>query len=268
MAQDLNAIIQELDASYNPSRQSINDRINSLQGAEQADMQGLQGTQTQAFGDIVNNAQERGVAFGGVPLGEQAKYTSTQFLPAVAKLKSNYVQARGGLSDALNSLNLDQNKTALSIREAQQGRDFQAQQAELQRQAEARARSAADSSSNALSSLLSGGGGTAKNDPYAALGNQKQQATNAMVGLLNTNNPATIQNTIKAIEASAAKGNVYDKYKLELLNNYKQTSYGDIISKALSYKPGVISLPTPGKSNVTITFPGSNVNQHPNIAVR
>ena len=230
MAQSLDQIIGELDASYNPSRQTINDRINGLQAAEDADLAALKGEQQNAFDDITNNAISRGVFYGGAPIAEQQRYTSRNFLPAVAKVKQQTIASRSGLVDALNNLNTDQRKTAMSIRETQLDRDFQAEQAAAARRAEA-------ASSNALSSLFSGAG-KQQTDPFAQLGDQKQQAFNAMEQLLRTNNPATIKKTFDAITASANKGNMYDKYKLELLKNYQQnSSYGNLIKQAMNYRP-------------------------------
>jgi hypothetical protein len=164
MAQDLNAIISELDAAYNPSRQTINDRINGLQGAESADIAGLEGQKVQAFDDITNGARSKGMGFSGIPIQEQAKYSASSFLPAVAKVKQSYNEGRNSLVDALNNMNIDQRKTAMSIRETQQNRDFEAQQAALARQAQERASAAANASSGAMEKLF----------------NQQQQQTNGL----------------------------------------------------------------------------------------
>lgn len=168
MAQDLTSIIQELDAAYNPSRQTINDRINGLQGAQDADVAGLQATQTQAFDDITAGARSRGIGFSGIPLQEQAKYTASSFLPAVAKVKQSYNDGRNSLVDTLNNMNIDQRKTAMSIRETQQNRDFEAEQARLAREAQTRAAAAANASSGALSSLFNGAGGAQQGSKFPA----------------------------------------------------------------------------------------------------
>jgi hypothetical protein len=233
MAQDLNAIISELDAAYNPSRQTINDRINGLQGAQDSDIAGLQAQQTQAFDDITNGARSKGMGFSGIPIQEQAKYTASSFLPAVAKVKQSYSDGRNSLVDALNNMNIDQRKTAMSIRETQQNRDFEAQQAQLQRDAAARAASA---SSGALGSILGGGAPTpqggqpAQADPYAKV--DKNNANVTVKRMLSTNDPARIAKEINAISASAAYGNMMDRYKLDLLQSLQQNSqYGSLLAK-------------------------------------
>jgi hypothetical protein len=221
MAQDLNAIISELDAAYNPSRQTINDRINGLQGAESADIAGLEGQKVQAFDDITNGARSKGMGFSGIPIQEQAKYTASSFLPAVAKVKQSYNDGRNSLVDALNNMNIDQRKTAMSIRETQQNRDFESQQAALTRQAQERASSAANASSGALNSLFSGGGAAALQtqqkaaaDPNGAV---KQKAASEVVNVLKNNNVGQLTRYWAAISQSAKNGNPTDALKVQAI---------------------------------------------------
>lgn len=233
MAQSLDQIIAELDASYNPSRQSINDRINGLQPAQDADLAGLEVQKQNAFGDITNGARARGMGFSGIPLAEQGKYVGGTFLPAVAKVKQSYQEGRNSLVDALNNMNIDQRKTAMSIRETQQDRDFQAEQARLAREASERAARAA-AGGGSLASLLGGGGGSAPTsggqaqaavpkptDRTLSGGKSQQDAYNQVQALLKTNG-ATIRNTLNAIQSSARKGNTYDQAKLQIINSLPQ----------------------------------------------
>jgi hypothetical protein len=232
MAQDLSSIISELDAAYNPSRQVINDRINGLQGAQDSDIAGLEGQKVQAFDDITNGARSKGMGFSGIPIQEQAKYTASSFLPAVAKVKQSYNEGRNSLVDALNNMNIDQRKTAMSIRETQQNRDYQAEQDRLTREAATRAAAA---SSASLGSILGGGvtpqgGQPAQVDPYAKV--DKNNANVTVKRMLSTNDPAKIAKEINAISASASYGNMMDRYKLELLQSLQQNSqYGSLLSK-------------------------------------
>jgi hypothetical protein len=223
MAQDLTQIISELDAAYNPSRQTINDRINGLQGAQDADLAGLEVQKNNAFDDILSNARQRGVGAGGIPMQDQAKYVGGSFLPAVAKVKQSYSEGRNSLVDALNNMNIDQRKTAMSIRETQQNRDFEAEQARLQREAQDRAAAA---SGAALGGLMSGGGGTPAGGgqlPRAntlAGGRTPQQADSDVRQLINSNNAGRLVSEIGAIQKSAQYGNTYDQAKLQLLQKY------------------------------------------------
>lgn len=104
---------------------------------------------------------------------------------------------------------------------AEQKREFDAQQEATA--AQLRANQAAISSAG---SYNLGGGSSASADP------QQVQAQNALTSLFKTNNVNTIANTIKAITDSANRGNTYDKLKLQLLGNYTNTSYGNLLSQA------------------------------------
>lgn len=250
LAQALTDILQELDAGYAPSRQLIQQQIDALPAQEQAQEQGLQGQQTQAFNDITNGARDKGIGFSGIPLSEQAKYTAGTFLPAVANLKTSVNNQKTSLLGSLNDSSQDQLKTALGLQSTQQAQDFQQQQAD-------RAAAAAAASNNSLASLFGGGqSAPAAADPYAAV--DKQGAANAIVNLLKTNNVGTLANTISAIKASANNGNLYDKYKLELLGQYGTASpYAPLISKAMTFKPAVANAPIPvlaSPSQARITF--------------
>jgi hypothetical protein len=125
---------------------------------------------------------------------------------------------------------MDQHKTALGLQQQQQDRDFQREQAAAAQAAAARAASA---QSDAFSGLLSGAGQTQQAtapDAYAKV--NKNQANSAVKQLLSTNNPQIIAQTINAISSSAAKGNAYDKYKLELLQSLQgNSSYGSLLNK-------------------------------------
>jgi len=149
MARGLDEILRELDASYNPQKQSINERIAALPAQADAEIEGLKGQQTQAFDDILSGARSRGLGFSGIPLGEQAKYTSSQFLPAVARVRTSQNENQRSLSDALNSINLDQNKYAQTLRQTELDREQQERQFQQQLRA-----------SQAAAAMPSFGGGT------------------------------------------------------------------------------------------------------------
>jgi hypothetical protein len=147
VAQNLDDIIRELDAGYAPSRQLINQRIDVLPAQGEAEIAGLNATKDQAFNDITAGARDRGMGFSGIPLAEQAQYTASSFLPAVAKVRQSQNDVRTSLLDALNNTNLDQRKTAMTLRESQLNRD-------LEREKEEAARRAASQSSDAFKKIF------------------------------------------------------------------------------------------------------------------
>lgn len=258
MAQNIDDIIKELDAGYNPQRQSINNRLAQLPGQAEAEIGGLKAQQETSFNDITDGARSRGMGFSGIPIAEQAKYTANSFLPAVARVRQSQNEVSTSLTDAMNGINTEQRNKAFGIRETQLGREqeesqFQrnlSAQRDAENRADARSRAAAgDGGAGALSSLFGGGGEVPtapvnKADPYSKI--NKQGASNAIVGLLRSKDPARIQATIKAIQASANRGNAYDKFKLEYLNSLQgNSSYGDLIKKANAYKPAKKPAPKP-----------------------
>lgn len=257
MAQNIDDIIKELDAGYNPQRQSINNRLAQLPGQAEAEIGGLKAQQETSFNDITDGARSRGIGFSGIPIAEQAKYTANSFLPAVARVRQSQNEVSSSLTDAMNGINTEQRNKAFGIRETQLGREqeesqFQrnlSAQRDAENRADARSRAAAGGSGfdfNTLKNSADVPPSPDKADPYASLGDRKQEAANAIIGLMKSKNPAQIQATIKAIQSSASKGNPYDKYKLEYLKDLQKNSgYGALISKAYNYKPAKKPAPKP-----------------------
>lgn len=231
----------QLDASYNPSRQLINQQISALPSQSDAQIAGLKATQADSFNQIQQGAQDRGLGFSGIPLADQAKYTASTFLPAVAQVQQSQNQNQNTLLGALNNLGIDQTKTANGIQAQQVQNDI------AQQQADAAARAAA-ASSNALGGLFDSGAQppaptqtSTTTDPYAKV--DKQGAANAIVSLLKTNNAGLVNQTMKAIQSSASNGNLYDQYKLALINSYLNNkgtaynnTYANLIRSAQTYK--------------------------------
>lgn len=234
MAQGIEDILKELDAGYNPAKQAINDQIAQLQPQADQQVQGLKAQQSNAFNDITNGARDRGMGFSGIPLDEQAKYTAGTFLPAVANVQASVNNSKNSLLDSLNNLNIQQRTQAYGIRDNQATLEEQKRQFDAQQAAALAQQKAAAASQASLSSILGGGGSTtqtpATNDPYATV--NKAGANTAIKQLLGTNNPNLIAQTLNAISASAARGNLYDKYKLDLLQSLQGNSqYGPLLSK-------------------------------------
>lgn len=144
----LQQVLSELDSVYTPQVESIRQRQAAIPGQLQAEEQGLQAKQQTAFGDILNGARRRGtgVAFGGIPLGEQAKYTATEYMPALARLRQSGREQAMSLEDAILGINERKYGQAQNIysqeqQMAEQRRQFDAQMAESRRQAAASAAS-------------------------------------------------------------------------------------------------------------------------------
>jgi hypothetical protein len=139
MARTLDQIIAELNPTYQPQIESIQKQQSLIPGQIASQEQALSAQKDKGYADILSGARRRGtgVAFGGIPLAEQAQYNATQYMPALANLRTAGTQQAMSLQDALNQINERKQTTAQSIYQTEQDRAFQAQQAALNRQAQA-----------------------------------------------------------------------------------------------------------------------------------
>ncbi len=217
MARTLDAILQELDAGYNPSRTLINQRLDALPGQADAEIAGLQGQQTQAFNDITAGARDKGLGFSGIPLSEQARYTAGSFLPAVAKVRQSQNDVKSSLLGSLNDTNLDQRKTGMGIYQAELDRDER--RAAEERAAALERQRAAASAPFDFSKLLGPPPTAAANASGGApkpTDNIQQLAYNDVLDRINSKaNDRALQSDYLATAASAKNGNQKDLFKLQ-----------------------------------------------------
>lgn len=164
MARTLDQIVAELNPTYQAQVDSINQRKAEIPGQIEAEEKGLQAKQETAFGDILNGARRRGLGFSGIPLAEQAKYTSTEFLPALARLRQTGRDQERSLQDAILGIYERRDTLANQMRQQEIDRDWQREQFERQL-AESRRQAAAAAGSGFSPTLGSfgGGGGGANN---------------------------------------------------------------------------------------------------------
>lgn len=159
----LEQIIAELNPTFQPQVKSLQDRAATIPGQIQAEEAGLQGKQTEAFGNILSGARRRGLGFSGIPLAEQAQYTSTEYLPALARLRQSGREQAMSLQDAILGINERRDTLAQQIRQTEQDRLFQAREAEANRRAQAAAAQAT------FGSLGGFGGGAPTDTPAQTL---------------------------------------------------------------------------------------------------
>ena len=159
MARTLEQIISELNPTFQPQVQSLQERANLIPQQIASEEAGLQAKQDNAFGDIVSGARRRGLGFSGVPLGEQAKYTASEYLPALARLRQSGQERAYSLQDAILGINERRDTLGQQIYQTEQ--DRAAQEA-------ASARAAAASAQPTLGSFLAGLGGGAQGAPKIA----------------------------------------------------------------------------------------------------
>lgn len=230
-ARTFNDILAQVTAQSDPQRQTVLNQIADLPNQQAAAESGLNAQKDQAYQDILSGAQQRGLGFSGIPLAEQAKYNATNYAPALANLKSTYANNKATLENSLAGIGQNNYQTALGQFNTEQALAEQQRQFNANLDFQKKQAAASSASNDVLAKLLNQN--NQQNDPYAAV--DKQNAANAIVGLLKTNNPATVAQTIAAIGKSANNGNLYDQYKIGLLRQYLTASpYAGLITQAIS----------------------------------
>lgn len=214
MARALDQILAELDSVYSPQKDVYNQQIKALPGMQQAELGGLEAAKTDSFNQITQGANRRGVAFGGIPLAEQASYLGQSYLPAVANLKGRFQGQKSDLQLRLAELAAKQRQDAYGIRDYELQQDARAAEA-------ARAR-AASSGGGGGGGFTFGGGLTgettqqAAGAPQMSLRNQWQQEANA-----GDNDAQVLLNYVG--DDNNFDGYVNSDWELQVLRNYGVT---------------------------------------------
>lgn len=122
---NLNNLVKEIGKSVAGQKTLIDADIQANQRAGDAQIAGLQAQQQQAFGQIEQGAQNKGMLFSGFTPNEQAQYTSTTYLPALANLQATIAQTRSALMGKKADLDTNVFNKAFDTREGDIGRRFQ-----------------------------------------------------------------------------------------------------------------------------------------------
>jgi hypothetical protein len=156
---DLQALINEQNTALQPQYNLLDESIQQNQQSGEAQVAGVEAAKTKAFKGIEQGAQDKGMFFSGFAPNEQADYTASTYLPALAQLQSTIAQARSQLLGKKAELGKSAFDTAFQTREgdvkvlndwnkmtaeqqfnaseADKQRVFEAQQNEKNRQSEA-----------------------------------------------------------------------------------------------------------------------------------
>lgn len=139
MAQSLAEIMAGLNPAYDPERNVINTQVAALPGAAAADIAGLDTAKTNAFSDITNAANARGVLYSGAPINEQNKYVGEKYLPARAAVAENYANRTSDFQLKLAQIGQRQSERAQGIQADQQKTEadaaYRAEQLRIQQEA-------------------------------------------------------------------------------------------------------------------------------------
>lgn len=215
----LEQIISELNPTYNPQVESLRQRQGLIPGQIESEEKGLQAKQETAFGDILGGARRRGLGFSGIPLGEQARYTSTEFLPALARLRQSGREQAMSLEDAINGIMERRNTLAQQLQQGDQQRDlaerqFAEQQRQFNEQLAAQRRAAAASVARPTFAAPSAPAAPAQTGI-------EQVAFNDAYTRLNSQSDDEILSDIRATRESAGYGNQKDLAKLQVYAQYR-----------------------------------------------
>lgn len=210
----LEQIITELNTSYNPQIETLRKQQALIPQQTEATIQAAGAAQSQAYEDILTGARRRGLGFAGIPLGEQAKYASTVYAPAVLSARAGGQQQALSLEQSLNQL------VAQRAQQAEQIRQYELDMAERQRQFNEQLAASRAAASAASSGYGFGGGGDGNlgnvvNLPTATgatFDKFKQNIANEYVDLFNiaktTKNYTSIKNTLNSINTQLQKPNL------------------------------------------------------------
>lgn len=123
---DTNAKTKQLDAIYNPQTQFIQSQIDLIPTYYEPQKAALEQAKVNAFRDIGNTAQSRGMFFSGFQPHEQARYLGEKYLPALAGYDMEMQRERQGLLGQIVGLNADRGQQMLGYYDKNDDRTYDA----------------------------------------------------------------------------------------------------------------------------------------------
>lgn len=203
--QSLNDIIGQITAAQAPEQATIDSNISANDQSGNAQVAGLNQAQTNAFGQINQNASDKGLYFSGYTPQSEATYTGSTYLPALAKLQNTIATTRNTLLGQKADLQTQANIQALTTQQGEQ-KDLDSYNQELQSESAA-----------------------------AALQKQEEQAAAAQAQITANNTASNnaaekgnrTTNSVGGYEFTDAKGNPINASAYAALNN---TSVANVLS--------------------------------------
>lgn len=128
--QSLSDLVAEQNTALAPQQSQIDNEIVANDQSGQAQTAGLDAAQTAAFGKITQASNDRGAYFSGFTPSQEAGYTGSTYLPALAKLQATIDQTKNTLLGQKATLSAQANTNALGTQKTQQSAldSFNAQQ--------------------------------------------------------------------------------------------------------------------------------------------
>lgn len=106
------SVYDSLAGQYQPQTDLINSQIADLPRQQQAVQSSLDQAKVNAFKDITNSANSKGVLFSGVPIDQQSTYVGTKYLPAVAQNQTAFLNTKNTLLGQINSIQSQRQRQA------------------------------------------------------------------------------------------------------------------------------------------------------------
>jgi hypothetical protein len=130
----LQEIYNQLESIYQPQRTALQQQQPLFEQQAAANRAALEQARVNAFRDITQTAGQRGMLFSGFTPEEQARYTGTKYLPALAGVEQTLQQRKLSLEQQLNQLQSQQRQSAQDILSKQMAAEEAARQRDIDRQ--------------------------------------------------------------------------------------------------------------------------------------
>lgn len=232
----LDSILAELAPIYAPQEELYRRRQAEIPGQLQAEEQGLDAKKDVAFNSILGGARQRGIGFSGIPLAEQAKYTATDYLPAIARLRQGGREQAMSLEESILGINERKQSAAMGMRQYEQQRYDQymerLRQEEEQRRQQAEAQRASQAGAfsptfgmTATPQVQGAKSAAKKTDPL-----QQQASDDVLTRVQNSRSDSDLMSDYLATASSAKNGNQKDLYKLQLYRYYRPDLFKAVYS--------------------------------------
>lgn len=229
---NLNDLVNQFTSAEQPESDQLDTEIAQNDQSGTAQEAGLDSAEKTAFGDITQQANDRGGYFSGFAPNAQASYVGSTYLPALAKLqttiaatKNTLLGQKADLATTANTSALDEQKTEQAALDTY-NQDQADQAATEQRQQEAEAATAAEdakqiaatqANDSASASVLAAK--TYQDNLNTAAG-QVAAELNKVTGVHGYVSPQSYAEAKKAFESQGYSGAQYD----QLLAGYRNPS--------------------------------------------
>lgn len=175
VVQSLGDLITEQTNALQPEQSQIDTQIAANDTSGSAQQAGLNAAKNTAFGGITQAANDRGAYFSGFTPNQEATYTGSTYLPALAKLQSTIDATKNTLLGQKAALNTTANTNALGEQKNQQAQLDSYNNA--QATAAATAQAAADRNNTTLEAAQIRANATANRAPSASSTRAAQSAS-------------------------------------------------------------------------------------------